>query len=102
MCDKGTCVGCRYTSHAGAVWDAGSSWSGADVRKVEPETVKKVARWQLVEAEGGSLPTVIDVFGESALAIDQRKVFGKIVNTPVFASHHIAQAVCDMLNDMED
>ena len=50
--------------------------------------------YELIEADGGSNPTIINVeTRESILGIDTRTVDGKQFSTPVFANRQIAELV---------
>jgi len=54
--------------------------------------------YRIMQADGGSLPTIVDGAGASVLAIDERQVDGATYTTPVFASQQIADRVLDALN----
>lgn len=55
--------------------------------------------YEIVTAEGGSLPTIIDSeTKESVLGLDERVVQRALFMTPVFRNMEIALKVLDMLN----
>lgn len=61
-------------------------------------TTSTSAGYSLHEAEGGSLPTIVDASNSSVLAIDTRKVRGRVYSTPVFASRRFADLLLEVLN----
>lgn len=54
--------------------------------------------YRLERAEGGSLPTIVNRYGVSVLAVDERNVGVSRVVTPVFATEAMAERVLSMLN----